>query len=173
MLTMKTHSAMNHPDTFVNLKNKNISRDYIKSRAKKTNDENEQVNNAKQMNESIVSCQNSHTQMPQQGSNNNNDRPMSGMGRPTSRLSRPMSVKSVLRNTSPLRPTSASVKSVLRQINTSPNRPTSPVTTVKFDFDDITKVNEYHHQFKNVDKKINKINNWAANQELLYTNNIQ
>jgi len=99
---------------------------------------------------------------------------MSGMGRPTSRLSRPMSVKSVLRpnNTSPLRPTSASVKSVLRQINTSPNRPTSPVTTVKFDFDDITKVNEYHHQFKNVDKKINKINNWAANQELLYTNNI-
>jgi len=61
MLTMKTHSAMNHPDTFVNLKNKNISRDYIKSRAKKTNDENEYVNNAKQVNESILSYQNSNT----------------------------------------------------------------------------------------------------------------
>lgn len=154
---------MNHPDSFVHLKNKNLSRDFIKSRAKKTNDENEILLNDKLTNESMISGTFSNRLFNEQSrpgsrmtNTNSLNRPMSGKsatGRPMSGFARPMSVKSVL-----------------RPINTSPNRPTSAMTqSVKFDFDETTQINEYQHQFKNVDKKINKINNWVANQETLIT----
>lgn len=142
MLTMKTHPAMSQPDSFVNLKNKNVSRDFIKSKVKKTNDENEILKNERLMNESLVSCQFSN-ELSRQGS-----RRMSGMSRPASGLNRPTSGMSIYPSSGNNRPTSrmsrpTSVKSVLRPINISPNRPTSAGNSVTFNFDvDTSKTQE-------------------------------
>jgi len=82
MLTMKSHPAMSQPDSFVHLKNNNISRSYLRSRNKQaTDDATTQNNNNESFKSSTLNKMLSISP----------SRPQSRQTRPTSRMTRPMS----------------------------------------------------------------------------------